>query len=63
MRGYVGLDFNQIIQGHLQGTVASTRAAESLLDKSAERKNPFGSGRGITAGCRGGKGPDGFNDL
>jgi hypothetical protein len=32
MRGHMRLDFNQIIQSHLQGTVASTRAAECLLD-------------------------------
>lgn len=63
MRGHVRLYFDQIVQGHLQGTVASTRAAESFLDKSAEGKNPFGSGRGVTAGCRGRKGPDGLNDL
>jgi hypothetical protein len=59
----VGLDFNQIIQGHLQGTITSTGAAECFLDKCAERKNPFRAGRSITAGCRGGEGPNGLNDL
>ena len=63
MSGHVGLNLNQIIQSHLQGTIASTRASECFLNEDAEGKNAFRSCRSITAGCCGGQRPDSLYDL
>ena len=61
--GHVWLDLDQIIQSHLQRAVTGPGPAERLLDKGAQRQNPFATCSGITSERYGGQGPDGLDDL
>jgi hypothetical protein len=60
--GQVRLDEDQVVQGNLQGGVASARSTESLLDKGTQRKDST-TRTSLTAALRLSELPDDLDHL
>lgn len=63
MARHVGLDLDEIVKRHLEGTIAGAGAAECLLDECPQRQDAFASSRRITPQRDSRQGPNDLNNL